>query len=119
MTVAARFPYMERVTVTTAADGSAEFSFSQVPDGRYRRIERVAFLNPASTTAKLRIVEDIHGYDFLLSEENTLAQNVVYWDADPFYLNELERLTIQVTTGGNASAVVACATGWEGLLGDM
>lgn len=118
-TVAISYPFEEKIDGTGVTGSTVTLTFETVATGRYRRYERFGGIDVTSAVTKLRFIVRGHGYDHLISEENTLTANVLYWDAFPITLTEGEYMVAEFTGTVTNDVLHIYSKGVEGPLGEV
>jgi len=99
-----RHYFRQRQTLAAVGGAYDELEFAPVLAGRICHITRFACEDETDDlTGDLRVYIKGHGYEHWLNEENTVTEDVLYWDVDGTFLTEGESLVARFTgaTDGN------------------
>lgn len=118
-TIAQNAPFHEEKQGTGVTGSVVTLTFDTVPTGRFRRYERIGYINETNATTKVRAVVKGGASDHIIDEENTLTANRFYWDPDGFTLTENEYLVMQFTGSTTSDVLRGYTRGYEGDLGDL
>jgi hypothetical protein len=119
MTQAARWHKDEQVSGMGDSGADVDLVFETVPNGRYRRYERIGGVDNDNDFTQITILASSGGSEFLRSAQATCIEDLLYWDPYPNTLTEGQALVVRFTGTTDDDDLEAYASYFEGPLGDV